>query len=624
MDINSTNFQVSISKLLSNIEDSNFLYYYQNITRLYLEKTSRQGRQGLLIYHGTGMGKTLLAVSIMMDSIRKNKKRKYIILTARSLAENIFNAIHDYAKRDPELMTLGPMELNNWIRDRINFVSSNASNMDTQLKKMSKIEDRLAILSRTNLDDTFIVVDEAHNLFRSICNGAKNSLSFYKSVMESKGIQIIFLSGTPMNSIPFELVPCFNMIVGFEIFPMDHATFDELFVGSSLVLHRDHFLNRISGLVSHASYETIGAKLNFPKDLGITIVNVPMTPDQYIQYETARSEERGIGNVASSSYRVKSRQLGNYSPPAAVRDLLTKITGEIPESIIQRLGRIISPKYDAIRNNLKEGLSIIYSQFVGLGGLQSLSVYLTQNGISKFKIISGEVSPDIRASIIEQFNQSSNSHGENIQILLLSSTGAEGIDLKNVRYVHILEPYWNYGRIKQVRARAIRNNSHIGLPEELRTVQTYIYIATCKGREKSSDQELYDRSLLMQGNVTAFEEALKEGSFDCTLLRDHYKTDRICHECAPTDKALYKKNIFEDLHSTNTCQVPIKSIEKVQTVSLDGTDYKWKKAAPGSIEDRVYGYDIFYFNKVVGIYQRLELNSDLYERIVDIIKKRPE
>ena len=42
------------------------------------------------------------------------------------------------------------------------------------------------------------------------------------------------------------------------------------------------------------------------------------------------------------------------------------------------------------------------------------------------------------------------------QIMIISSAGAEGISLKCVRQVHILEPYWNYVRLDQVLGRAIR------------------------------------------------------------------------------------------------------------------------------------------------------------------------
>ena len=35
-----------------------------------------------------------------------------------------------------------------------------------------------------------------------------------------------------------------------------------------------------------------------------------------------------------------------------------------------------------------------------------------------------------------------NKYGEYIQIMIITSSGAEGISLSCVRQVHILEPYW--------------------------------------------------------------------------------------------------------------------------------------------------------------------------------------
>ena len=55
----------------------------------------------------------------------------------------------------------------------------------------------------------------------------------------------------------------------------------------------------------------------------------------------------------------------------------------------------------------------------------------------------------------------------NIKVIMITKAGAEGLDLKNVRNVHIMEPYWYETRIQQVIGRAARYNSHIDLPEKI-------------------------------------------------------------------------------------------------------------------------------------------------------------
>ena len=65
--------------------------------------------------------------------------------------------------------------------------------------------------------------------------------------------------------------------------------------------------------------------------------------------------------------------------------------------------------------------------------------------------------------------------------MIISSAGAEGISLKCVRQVHIMESYWNYIRIDQVFGRAIRLYSHEDLPEKERYVDQYLYLSTPEG-----------------------------------------------------------------------------------------------------------------------------------------------
>jgi len=77
-----------------------------------------------------------------------------------------------------------------------------------------------------------------------------------------------------------------------------------------------------------------------------------------------------------------------------------------------------------------------------------------------------------------------NLHGELCRVFCITSAGAEGLSLRNVRRVHIMEPYWNPVRTDQVKGRAVRICSHIDLnysdiPEQNeRTVEVFTYCST--------------------------------------------------------------------------------------------------------------------------------------------------
>ena len=93
-----------------------------------------------------------------------------------------------------------------------------------------------------------------------------------------------------------------------------------------------------------------------------------------------------------------------------------------------------------------------------------------------FSLWTGEEDIETRKQLLTNFNKDSNKHGNESLILLTTSAGAEGISLMNVRQVHIIEPYWNNVRIKQVIGRARRVRSHIQLPNEQRNVTIFQYI----------------------------------------------------------------------------------------------------------------------------------------------------
>ena len=129
--------------------------------------------------------------------------------------------------------------------------------------------------------------------------------------------------------------------------------------------------------------------------------------------------------------------------------------------------------------------------------------------------------------------------GEIIKIFMITSSGAEGISLKNVRFVHITEPYWHPVRMEQVIGRARRICSHQDLPTELRTVSVFVYLMTLSPEQLASpeslnlrksdvskidnktplttDEALFEISNIKESLTLQLLKSVKESSFDCTL-----------------------------------------------------------------------------------------------------------
>jgi len=139
----------------------------------------------------------------------------------------------------------------------------------------------------------------------------------------------------------------------------------------------------------------------------------------------------------------------------------------------------------------------------------------------------------VPSSLADQLKSisSNNMYGDIIKIFMITASGAEGITLKNVRYVHITEPYWHPVRTNQVVGRARRICSHQDLPKELRTVDVYLYLMkfaesqqkdipmkiTLADNNETSDLSLYRISSLKENITDSILKAVKETAIDCAI-----------------------------------------------------------------------------------------------------------
>lgn len=109
-----------------------------------------------------------------------------------------------------------------------------------------------------------------------------------------------------------------------------------------------------------------------------------------------------------------------------------------------------------------------------------------------FAVLDGKTPPDIAGAIINNFNSLLNIDGSEIQLLIGSSVMNESISLRNVRHVHILTPFWNYGQIHQAIGRTIRMRSHV---DNTVVVNIYLHVSVIdhgNGELSGIDLDMYE------------------------------------------------------------------------------------------------------------------------------------
>ena len=304
-----------------------------------------------------------------------------------------------------------------------------------------------------------------------------------------------------------------------------------------------------------------------------------------------------------------------------------------------------SPKFLKILENIQdptnEGLHMLYSQFRTIEGIGILKLILEANGFAEFKLnyingawdiqesegdlglpkfvlYTGTETADEKELIRNIYNgnweiipknisdklkkvASNNKMGEIIKLFMITSSGAEGINLKNTRFVHIVEPYWHNVRLEQVIGRARRICSHEDLPQELRTVKVFLYISGFSEKQKTDKQNIEimihdlsripekdgksnsvstDESLFEIANIKTdinqhILKSIKETAIDCTL----YKNDEnlVCYGASQgkikTNDFLSYPTLEKDLGEREDLNVKTTKIKLTETKPINGIKY---------------------------------------------------
>ena len=329
--------------------------------------------------------------------------------------------------------------------------------------------------------------------------------------------------------------------------------------------------------------------------------------------------------------------------------------------------QLYSPKFLKLLTNItdseNEGKHLIYTQFRTLEGIAIIKLVLEYNGFTQFKIkrdsgndwvldvpesekgkpmfalYTGTETAEEKEITRNVFNDDwnvvpeklrkelfvindNNIYGQLIKIFMITASGAEGISLRNVRFVHLVDPYWHPVRREQVIGRAKRICSHNTLPPELQTVRVYLYLMKFSEKQLTSseqesidlkrndrsydgtkvfttDQTLHEISDMKQKISNELLSAVKQSSIDCKF---HKNKGLVCYTFANpvSDKEAflpdYTKEQTDKMREVNQKEVkfsaktfthPVKKIKYVLNTEtndyFDLDEYKEWKAAAGKL-----------------------------------------
>jgi superfamily II DNA or RNA helicase len=134
---------------------------------------------------------------------------------------------------------------------------------------------------------------------------------------------------------------------------------------------------------------------------------------------------------------------------------------------------------------------------------------------------SAEAIPEEKKKILDNvFNNIENKEGKMIKLVLGSRVMNEGVSLMQVGEVHILDVYFNLGKVDQAVGRAIRYCSHYFVMNEKNPfpqVKVYKYVVSLENGKLSTEEELYKKAELKYILIKEVERVIKETAIDCPL-----------------------------------------------------------------------------------------------------------
>jgi hypothetical protein len=354
-----------------------------------------------------------------------------------------------------------------------------------------------------------------------------------------------------------------------------------------------------TGSSSYRVFSRLSCNFVFPAE-----IERPMPPKNANGHEVTAAELDNMPDEAEDEDEAGDEATKSLSAEyaIAIQGALDQLKREQDKYLSKSALKMYSPKFLQILENLADpaniGLHLIYSAFRNLEGIALLKLVLEANGFAEFKLkktgdmwdivdtlggnnlpkfvlYTGTETAEEKEMIRNIYNSNwdlipsnlsnklskiheNNFYGEIIKTLMITSSGAEGINLENTRFVHIVEPYWNMVRVDQVVGRARRICSHRRLPENMRTIKVFLYMCEFTDKQKTSgdaikimvhdtsrlvsnvgqaktgkyavttDQALYEISVLKNNLTKQILNSIKETSIDCSVY-DNTKEGIACY-----------------------------------------------------------------------------------------------
>jgi len=581
------------------------------------ENGGKVQNKGILVWHSTGSGKTCTAAGIM-EAFWDTDKTIVFVSSIEALASNPPEAFMKcaaelYPRFRKNVTPQGQPETveNLFEKRKVKFFTFAQLAHYLLIFHPLQVKPEHVIKHRELLKNAILIIDEVHNLFRPLPNQKGEHFAVRDFLLDVKNplishLNIAVLTATPGDTME-EIVNLLNLVRDQDsrkiVIPQKPADLE-------------NFGKSIKGLVS---YFNMSADLSkYPKIERIQPISIPMGIEQYRKYAEVitkttndnKNWDKLVEINKSDNYYKQARKYSNAMfnfDNITLKDFSCKIP-----VLLDQIKKYESEKhyiYSAFFENRGFGQGILAIQKIlnqeGYEQIDHQTAQLINNGkkpmLSLKKRYMLAITSDLvkNASrqhnaganlqeLIKLFNKPENKNGGYVQIFLATQKFNEGVDFKDLRNIHILEPFLLYNKELQTIGRGARYCSHknLNINSGEWVVRIHKYLADYpieieEGGLSMAEQRINNLNTSIQESITKLESVKGKRGEEFKEIREKEKETiktlkkelNNMSKQAKMDKSLSKENVImidqkleRDLKERITGEVTLLGIMKSYAV----------------------------------------------------------
>jgi superfamily II DNA or RNA helicase len=542
--------------------------------------------RGLLVWHSTGSGKTISSVAIM-DSFWDTKKNIVFVSSIEALQSNPPSTYHfnaekyfvRFQKKEPDVIS------DMFKKRKVKFMTfaqlSHFLLISKPLQSVKTNEDKL--LHQNYLSNSVIIIDEVQNIFHPLPNQKSEHNALKRFLLSdenttNKNMKVFVLTATPGDSVE-ETIDLLNIVRDRKRplikFPdiknkKEVNDFNDSINGLVSYLNSSKDISRFPKIIADNHYKIEMEKHHFEKYVEV------FNKNKYKHTDFKTLSEHDSIDKYYKTLRKYSNMNYNFDKNNPIEFFSNKI-----------------PKLLSILSATQKDKHYIYSAFFenkGYGGqgIRSIAKFIeSQLGYVRIRYEKDlqKIGPNQKGYILAIKNELEmkgqlsklikifNDSTSEVNCFLASQSFNEGVDLKNIKHIHIFEPMLTFNQERQAIGRAVRFCSHAALPYDEWKIKIHRYISTVPHdltyydtsdrKSQLQDDQLEESSITLTLNifkgkknvkseVKSLKVKLKEVQKDIKILTKKIKEieDLNIQGVFAIDELIYKESL-DRIHEQN-------------------------------------------------------------------------